>query len=46
MPANLGTKVNMRKRAVRVDPDIVEDVSPEGSNKGDWVGLEVGDMWE
>jgi len=26
VPADLGTKVNMRKRAVRIDPDIVEDI--------------------
>ena len=46
MPADLGTKINMRKRAIRIDPDIVEDISLEGSNKGNRVGLKVGDMWK
>jgi len=43
---NLGTKVNRGKRAVRLDPNIMEDVSPEGSNERDQVGVEVGDVWE
>jgi len=41
--ANLGTKINMRKRAVRIDPDVMEDVSTEWGNKRDWVSLKVGD---
>jgi len=43
---NLGTKVNRRKRAIRLDPNVMEDVSPKGSDKGDWVGVKVGDAWE
>jgi len=42
--ADLGTKINTRKRAVRIDPDIMEDVSTEWGNKRDWVSLKVGDM--
>ena len=42
--ADLGTKINMRKRAVRIDPDVMEDISMEWGNKRDWVSLKVGDM--
>jgi len=42
--ANLGTKVNRRKRAVRLGPNVVEDVSPKRGNKGDGVVIEVNDM--
>jgi len=41
--ADLGAKVNTRKRAVRMDPDVMEDVGAEWGNKRDWVGLEVRD---
>jgi len=41
--ADLGAKVNMRKRAVRIDPDIVEDVGTEWGNKRDQVSLKIGD---
>jgi len=40
---NLGTKVNRRKRAIRLDPDIMEDVGMEWGDKGDRVSLKVGD---
>jgi len=43
VPADFGAKVNMRKRAVRIDPDVMENVSAKWGNKGDWVSLEVGD---
>jgi len=43
---NLGTKVNRRKRAIRLDPNVMEDISLEGSNEGDWVGVKVGDAWK
>ena len=46
MSTNLGTKVNRRKRAVRLDPNIIEDVSTEGGDKGDQIGVEVGDAWK
>ena len=29
VPADLGTKINMRKRAIRIDPDVMEDVGME-----------------
>jgi len=41
---NLGTKVNRRKRAVRFDPNVVKNVGPKGSNKGDQVVVKVDDM--
>jgi len=44
VPANLGTKVNTRKRAIRVDPDVVEDVGLEWSDKGDGVLVEVNNV--
>jgi len=44
MPADLGTKVNMRKRAIRIDPDVVKDVGTEWGNKRDGVSLKVRDM--
>jgi len=43
MSANLGTKVNRRKRAVRFDPDIMEDVGVEWGDKGDGVVVKVDD---
>jgi len=42
--ANFGAKINTRKRAVRIDPDVIEDVGMEWGNKRDWVSLKVGDM--
>jgi len=42
--ADLGAKVNIRKRAVRIDPDVMENVSVKWGNKRDWVSLEVRDM--
>jgi len=44
--ANLGTKVNRRKRAIRRDRNIMVDVSMEGSNEGDGMCLKIGDMGE
>jgi len=43
VPADLGAKINTRKRAIRIDPDIMEDVGAEWGNKRDWVSLKVGD---
>jgi len=42
--ANLGTKVNRRKRAVRFDPNVVENVSPKRGDKGDGVVVKVVDV--
>jgi len=39
---NLGTKVNRRKRAVRADPNIVENVCMEWSDKGNQMVIEIG----
>jgi len=44
VPADLGAKINMRKRAIRIDPDVMEDVGAKWGNKGDWVSLKVGDV--
>ena len=44
--ADLGANVNMRKRTVRIDPDVMEHVSTEWGNKGDWISLKIGDMGE
>jgi len=41
VPANLGTKVNIRKRAVRTDPDVVDDVSTEWGDKRDRVSFKI-----
>jgi len=41
VPADLGAKVNMRKRAIRIDPDIVEDVGTEWGDKRNGVSFEV-----
>jgi len=40
---NLGTKVNRRKRAVRLDPNVVENISPKRGDKGDRVVVKVVD---
>jgi len=44
VPADFGTKINTRKRAVRTDPDVMKDVGTKWGNKRDWVSLKVGDM--
>ena len=41
--ANLGTKVNRRKRAVRFDPNVVENVGPEGGDKRDRMAVKIVD---
>jgi len=42
--ANLGTKVNRRKRAVRLDPNVVKDIGPEWGNKGNWMIIKISDV--
>jgi len=42
--ANLGTKVNRRKRAIRLDPNIVKNVSPKRGDKRNGVVMEIIDM--
>jgi len=44
MSANLGTKVNRRKRAVRLDPNIVENISLERGDKRDGVVVKIVDV--
>jgi len=44
MSANLGTKVNRRKRAVRLDPNIVKNVSLKRGDKRNGVVMEIVDM--
>ena len=39
--ADLGAKVNMKKRAIRIDPDIVEDVSMKWGDKRNRVSFKV-----
>ena len=46
MSANLGTKVNRRKRAIRLDPNVVKDIHPEWDDKGDQVVIEISDARE
>ena len=46
MSADFGAKINMRKRAVRVDPDIMKDVGTKWGNKRDGVSLKIGDTGE
>jgi len=41
--ANLGTKVNRRKRAVRLDPNVVKNVSPKRGDKRNGVVMEIVD---
>ena len=41
--ADLGAKINTRKRAIRIDQDVMEDISAEWGNKRDWVSLKVRD---
>jgi len=46
MSANLGTKVNRRKRAVRFDPNVVENIGPKGGDKRDRVAVKIVDTRE
>ena len=41
--ADLGAKVNMRKRAIRMDPDIVEDIGTKWGDKRNGVSFKVWD---
>ena len=41
--ANLGTKVNRRKRAVRLDPNVMKNVSAEWGDEGGGVIIKVDD---
>jgi len=43
VPADFGTKINTRKRAVRTDPDVMKDVSTKWGNERDGVSFKVGD---
>jgi len=43
MSANLGTKVNRRKRAIRLDPNVVKNVSPKRGDKRNGVVMEIAD---
>ena len=46
MSANLGTKVNRRKRAIRFNPNFMENVSLKRGDEGDGVVVEVDDIRE
>jgi len=46
VPADLGAKINTRKRAFRINPDVMEDIGTKWGNKRDWVSLEVEDTWD
>jgi len=41
--ANFGTKVNRRKRAVRLDPNVMKNVGPERGDKRDRVVMKIVD---
>ena len=43
MSANFGAKINRRKRAVRLDPNVVINVSPERGDKRDGVVVKIVD---
>jgi len=43
---NLGTKVNRRKRAIRTDPNIMENVCVEWDNKGNRMVIEISNTRE
>ena len=38
---NLGTKVNRRKRAIRLDPNVMKNISVEWGDEGDRVIVKV-----
>jgi len=41
--ADLGAKVNMRKRTVRMDPDVMEDVGAKWGDERNRVSFKVWD---
>jgi len=41
--ADFGAKVNMRKRTVRMDPDVVENVGTEWGDKRNGVSFKIWD---
>jgi len=41
--ADFGAKINTRKRAFRIDPDVMEDVGAKWGNKRNWVSFKVRD---
>jgi len=46
MMANFGAKVDGRKGAVGLDPDVMKYVSTEWGDKGDGMGFKIGDAGE
>jgi len=44
--ADLGAKINTRKRAVRIDPDVMKNVGVKWGDEGDGVGFKVRDARE
>ena len=46
MPADFGAKINTRKRAVRIDPDVIKDVGTKWGSKGDGISFKIGDTGE
>jgi len=40
---NLGTKVNRRKRAIRLDPNVMKNVGAEWGDEGDRVIVKIDD---
>ena len=43
---NLGTKVNRRKRAVRLDPNVMKNVSSEWGNEGGGIVIKINNARE
>jgi len=43
VPADFGAKINTRKRACRIDPDVIKDVGAKWGNKRNWISFKVGD---
>ena len=46
MSANLGTKVNRRKRVVRLDPNVVKNIGLKRGDKRNGVVIEIVDARE
>ena len=44
--ADFGAKVDGRKGAVRLDPDIMKNVSMKWGDKGNWVVIKISDARE
>jgi len=44
--ADFGTKINRRKRAIRLGPNIVKDIGLEGSDERNRIVIKIDNMGE